>query len=219
MPLRVPADILIRTPIYRMVHIDNLPTLLAREAIHAPACCPADGLPYRGIHAHDVQAERAGSTVPCGPGGAIGQYVGFYFGPRSPMLMRIQTGRRVAQCDKAEIVYLIATAQSIAAEGLRYVFTDRHTLAAVAAYYDDLASLGEVDFQTAYLKYWSTTAEHPERQEKKQAEFLVHQQVPWHLIERIAVSCAATRERVEAVLAGSGAGHVPVVGVELDWYY
>jgi len=219
MPLRVPRDVLNQTPIYRMVHLDNLPTLLERGVIHAPAICPDDGLAYRGIHAQDVQVQRADRPVTCGPGGTIGEYVGFYLGPRSPMLYRIHTGHNVAQCDQANIVYLVSTAQAVQRAGLGFVFTDRHTLAAVAAFYDDLTSMEEVDFQTVYAKYWNTTAEHPERQEKKQAEFLVHEEVPWGLIQRVGVSCAATRRRVERLLEDGAEEDAPLVTVESDWYY
>ena len=29
--------------LYRLVHIDNLPALLERRALHAPTCAPDDG--------------------------------------------------------------------------------------------------------------------------------------------------------------------------------
>jgi len=46
------------TPIYRMVHIDNLPILLTRDALHAPRHAPQDGLPYSSIGVYDAAAER-----------------------------------------------------------------------------------------------------------------------------------------------------------------
>ena len=33
------------TPIYRLVHVDNLDTLLSRNALYAPNFTPGDGLP------------------------------------------------------------------------------------------------------------------------------------------------------------------------------
>ena len=42
------------TPIYRLVHVDNLDTLLSRNALHAPNFTPEDGLPYRTIRAYPV---------------------------------------------------------------------------------------------------------------------------------------------------------------------
>lgn len=66
------------TLLYRLVHVDTLPTLLARGALHAPNNTPADGLPYRTIHNPTVQANRRVKTVPTGPGGTVHDYVPFY---------------------------------------------------------------------------------------------------------------------------------------------
>jgi len=200
-----------------MVHIDNLPTLLARAALHAPNHVPADGRPWTPIHATQTQADRGRVAVPCGPRGVILDYVGFYFGPRSPMLFRVHTGRDVARVDQSNIAYLVSSAQSVAESGLGFVFYDRHSLARVAACYDDLARLCEVDFETCYAERWNTTPQHPDRQEKKQAEFLVHRAMPWSLIDTVGVANAAAEARVDAILADSV--HRPTVAVKRTWYY
>lgn len=219
MPLRPPADVLARTPVYRMVHIDCLDTLLRRDALHAPSCCPDDGLPYRVIHAMQTQLDRGDTPVPCGPGGVIRDYVGFYFGPRSPMLYRLHTGYNVAQVPQSEIVYLVAHAQALVHAGLRCVFTDRHSLARFAAFRDQLEDLGIVDFGIAYAERWNTTAEHPDRQEKKQAEFLVHRRLPWRLVAGISVISPNVAGRVETILDGYPGRHRPPVSARRCWYY
>lgn len=200
-----------------MVHIDNLPTLLARGALHAPNHVPPDGLPWVPIHATQPQTDRGRAAVPCGPGGIILDYVGFYFGPRSPMLLRIHTGRNVAQVDQSNIVYLVSSAQAVATHPLGFVFTDRHSLARVASFYDDLARLTEVDFEKCYAMQWDTTAKHPDRQEKKQAEFLVHRAMPWELVGRIGVCNAVVQRRVQTILAAHA--HRPSAVAERSWYY
>jgi len=146
MALAPPSNILIKTPVYRMLHIDCLGTLLERDAVHAPNAVPNDGLPYTGIHAQDVQQQRAERCVPCDPGGMIGDYIGFYFGPRSPMLLRVHTGRDVARVNQEHICYLVSSAQAIQVAGLGFVFTDRHSLTAFATWQNDLALLNTVDF-------------------------------------------------------------------------
>jgi hypothetical protein len=205
------------TPIFRIVHIDNLATLVARQHIHAPNAVPNDGHPWRGIHAREVQQDRGRKPVPCGPRGTINDYVGFYLGPLSPMLLRIHTWRQVEKIDQKDIVYLVSSAQAVAAARLGYAFTDRHSLAALACFYDDVAQLGRVDFMTCYAKYWNNTDQFPDRQEKKQAEFLVHRGLPWPMIDRIGVSCEATAARVRPLLAAGA--HQPAVAVERGWYY
>ncbi len=83
----------IPTPIYRIVHIDNLETLLRRGGLHAANHTPGDGLPFRTIHNVSIQNLRQARSLPCGPGGTMHDYVPFYFGVLSPMLLQLKTGR------------------------------------------------------------------------------------------------------------------------------
>jgi hypothetical protein len=54
----------IPTPILRLVHIDNLETLLRRGGLNAPLATPNDGLPYRTIHNIEIQTIRRVRHVP-----------------------------------------------------------------------------------------------------------------------------------------------------------
>ncbi|MFH0982950.1 MAG: DUF4433 domain-containing protein [Planctomycetota bacterium] len=218
-PPRPPSPIPIPTPIYRIVHIDNLPTLLARDALHAPNHVPPDGLPWVSIHATQTQADRGQKVVACGPRGIILDYVGFYFGPRSPMLFRIHTGHGVAQIDQSNIAYLVSTAQAVKATGLGFVFYNGHSLAAYSRAFADLDRLADVDWATVNLVYWNDTPEDMDRQRRKQAEFLVHRSMPWRLVKRIGVLNGAADARVAAVLAAHPTRHQPLVSVEISWYY
>lgn len=212
---RAPAPV--PTPVYRLMHVDSLPTLVQRGALHAPNNVPPDGLPYQAIHAARTQTDRSAIRVPCGPGGTIADYIGFYFGPRSPMLLRLHTGRNVEPVEQSRLVYLVSTAQRIHSSGLPFVFTDRHSLAKVARFYDSLDDLRRVDFATCNARQWSNTLERPDRQEKKQAEFLVHKAMPWALVERIGVFDLPTKHQVCRLLPDHGT--VPAVEVERNWYY
>lgn len=101
-------------PIFRIVHVENLPTLLARGGLHAPNHTPDDDLPFRVIHNPDIQAQRRISGIPCGPRGVIHDYVAFYLGPRSPMLFQLHTGWVTGYAEGQEpLVYLVSTAQSV----------------------------------------------------------------------------------------------------------
>ena len=208
------------TPIYRIIHIDNLPILLERDALHAPNHTPNDGLAYRTIHDEEVQASRRIARVTCGPRGTVHDYVPFYLGPRSPMLFRLHTGYRVQYSEGQEpLIYLVASAQAVAAAGLGSVFSDGHGLAAFTDWFDDLAKLDQVDWEAAYATYWNDTVDDPDRQRRKQAEFLVHRCLPWRLIERIGVLEQRAQARVNAVLSRFPARHRPLLGIERGWYY
>lgn len=81
------------TPIFRFIHADNLRLCLDRQRLCAPNHAPDDGRVYRTIHNVGVQTKRQATAIPCGPGGTIHDYVPFYFGYLSPMLLNLKTGR------------------------------------------------------------------------------------------------------------------------------
>ncbi len=161
------------TPIFRLTHVDNLETLLRRGGLHAPKHTPDDGLPYRTIHNVDIQAERRVRTIPCGPRGTIHDYVSFYFGYLSPLLLQLKTGRVAGYQEGQEpLIYLVSSVQRALEEGVPFVFSDGHGIAAFTSWYDDLVDLDKVDWGMVYQRYWHDTVDDMDRQRRKQAEFL-----------------------------------------------
>ena len=210
----------IPTPIYRFLHVENLAVVLQRGALHAPNHCPQDGMAYKTIHNLDIQNERRIKRVRCGPGGVIHDYVSFYFGPRSPMLFQLHTGRLAGYNETQEpLVYLVSDAQVVAQSGARFVFSDGHGIAAFTDWYDDLARLNEVDWEAVNARYWADTTQDMDRQRRKQAEFLVYQRCDWTLIHEIAVINQAMKSKVEGVVGGFKAALRRPVNVRPDWYY
>lgn len=211
----------IPTPILRLIHVDNLFILLRRGGIYAANFTPNDGFMYRTIHRQDMQDARHVRHVPCGPRGTVHDYVPFYFGYLSPMLLQLTTGQVEGYTEGQEpLIYLVSTAQAVQASGAGFVFTNGHGLPRWTKYCDDLADLDKVDWDMVYQKYW---ADDPlgdnDRKRRKQAEFLVHRFCPWSLIHRIAVINTATKARVEGIMAGSDAALRRLVTVESGWYY
>jgi hypothetical protein len=208
------------TPIFRFVHADNLHTLIRRGGLHAPNDVPDDGLPYRFCHDPEVQGARSAVTVTAGPGGTIHDYVPFYFGYLSPMMLKLKTGQVSGYNDGQEpLIYLVSTAQAVAAAGVEFVFTDGHGLAFFTKQFDRLERLDAVDWEMVYQRYWSDNTNDMDRQRRKQAEFLVHRSCPWSLIQEIAVIDTETRDRVEAIQTAFPASQRKMVKVERSWYY
>ena len=208
------------TPILRLIHIDNLDLCLAREGLHAPNHQPGDGLEYRTIHSLAVQASRHDRAIPRGPGGSMHDYVPFYFGPLSPMMLNLKTGR-VADYNEGQepLIYLVLTAQDAQASGARFVFSDGHGLAAFTEWYDDLSSLQQIDWEVVRARYWKDSPEDMDRQRRKQAEFLIHRFCPWSLIRELVVMNQGMQESVETVLARYPQAVNRTVSVRPDWYY
>ncbi|MGA3193294.1 MAG: DUF4433 domain-containing protein [Candidatus Bathyarchaeia archaeon] len=208
------------TLLYRLLHVDNLPTLLARGALHAPNSTPNDGLPYRTIHNLNVQAGRHDKPIACGPGGTCHDYVPFYFGPLSVMLLNLKTGRVQGYNEgQAPLIYLVTDVQRVKQSGCQFVFSDGHGLAAYTDWYDDLEDLDKVDWSLVGERYWADKPDDNDRQRRKQAEFLVWQSLDWALIDRIAVLNKEVKARVEGILDQFPGAHHPRVVVKSDWYY
>jgi hypothetical protein len=162
---------------FRIVHVANLDTILRRAALHATNHVPNYGLPYRTIHNVDIQNVRHGRTIPCGPRGTIHDYVPFYFGYLSPMLLQLKTGRVTGYNEGQEpLIYLASNAQAVASGGCRFVFSNGH---GYTDWFDSLDQLENVDWNMVYQSYWRDEAGGMDRQRRKQAEFLVHQTCSW----------------------------------------
>src|SRR6266850_2506720 len=209
------------TPIYRFIHVDNLEVYLRRAALHAPNHTPRDGLQYKTIHNVDIQLQRAQRQIPCGPGGVIHDYVSFYFGYLSPMMFQLKTGRVAGYNEGQEpLIYLVSTAQAVADRGLGFVFSDGHGIAFDTDWYENLRDLEAVDWGMVYQRYWAADYERdPDRQRRKQAEFLVHRSCDWELVREIAVLNARMKARVEAILDGFDAALRRPVVIRPAWYY
>ncbi len=208
------------TPIYRLVYLDNLVTLLQRQALHAPNYTPADGLAYRTIHNTNVQANRRIRQVNCGPCGSVHDYVPFYFGPLSVMLLNLKTGRVDGYDEGQEpLIYLKTTVQQVVDGAHRFVFTDGHGLANFTRWFDDLSDLTKVDWRLVGARYWADTPDDNDRQRRKQAEFLLWRECSWQMISEIGVLNVAAKARVEASLDKFPNCHRPPVNVQSGWYY
>jgi len=210
----------IPTPIYRIMHVDNLPACLKRGALHAPNHTPEDGLPYRSIHNVDIQTQRRVTPIPCGPCGVVHDYVAFYFGPRSPMLYQLHTGRVAGYSEGQEpLIYVVSTVQAVLGSGTAFVFSDGHGIARFTRWFARPEELNEVDWEAVYATVWRDTVDDPDRQRRKQAEFLIYQRCDWDLIHEIGVLNERMKLNVEELLGTFPASLRRPVRVRREWYY
>jgi hypothetical protein len=208
------------TPIYRFIHVENLPICLDRGGIYAPNFEPENGLIYKTIHNLEIQHHRLVTPIPCGPCGVIHDYVPFYFGYLSPMLLQLHTNRVAGyKGGQGPIIYLESTAQTVEESTAGFVFSDGHGIARYTEWFDNLAHLDKVDWDMVYERYWKDTMEDMDRQRRKQAEFLVHRFCDWSLIQEISVMDVGMKERVEGILNTYPPEMSRNVKVRRDWYY
>lgn len=163
--------------IYRMTHLANLPHILQHGLAtrHAPEADPN----FVAIGKGKLILERDERTVPLPPYGSFSEYVPFYFGHRSPMLYQISTGwEGVTKTSQNDIVYIVSSLEQLRQHNCQYVFTDGHAASRLTRFFTDVADLNLIDWDTVNSTDWRNTEDDPDRQRRKQAEVLVHGQVP-----------------------------------------
>lgn len=208
------------TPVLRFTHVDNLETIIRRGGLHAPNHVPDDGLTYRFCHSAEVQSARAEVPIHLGPGGTIHDYVPFYFGYLSPMMLNLKTGRVEGYSEGQDpLIYLVSSAQAIEDAGMKFVYSDGHGLATFTDWFEDLDKLDAVDWTVVNLRYWKDDINDMDRQRKKQAEFLVYKCCPWSLVQEIVVIDSTLQQRVESILAAFPKEQRKVVRTDQNWYY
>jgi hypothetical protein len=200
--------------------MDNLPSILADGGLWSDAAILANGGPAASIGMGNIKQRRLGLAVKCHPGHHVGDYVPFYFCPRSIMLYLIHRANHselAYRGGQAPIVHLEAGLRETVAwadgEGRPWAFSLSNAGAVYTQFRDRLDHLGEVDWEAVA----ATDFRAAQVKEGKQAEFLVYEFFPWHLVRRIGVQSAATQYQVRRAL--SGLGPQPVVEIRQDWYY
>ncbi|MCA3175691.1 MAG: DUF4433 domain-containing protein [Burkholderiales bacterium] len=205
--------------LYHIAHVDRLPSIVATGGLLSDAMVQAQGLGGTMIGMNHIKQRRLTELqLASHPGLFVGACVPFYFCPRSVMLYLIhrRNAELAYQGGQASIIHLQADLGAVVAwanaQPARWAFT----LSNAGSYFfedrNDLARLGEINWAAVQATDWRGGLK-----EGKQAEFLLEQWFPWHLIERIGVHSATVYGQVVNALPAHG--HRPMVEVLTDWYY
>ncbi len=205
-----------RALIWRIVHLNNLPWILA-NGLHSRGSAHHDPN-YVNIGNPELISRRATRTVPIGPGGTLNDYVPFYFTPFSPMMYNIYTGRgAVPQRSNSEICILVSSVHRVAELGLPFVFTDRHAYTALASFSSTTADLSNIDWPLLQSRNFQRNPNDPEQIERYQAEALVYQHVPVTGLLGVVCYTDTVKNGIDAQCHG--------LGIQLDvralpqWYF
>lgn len=210
-----------RPKIYHITHIENLARIVEHGTLWSDAKRLEEDCQCTIVGMSKIKERRLREIeVACHPGTHVGQYVPFYFCPRSIMLYILHKGNHPDldyHGGQDPIVHLQADLRAVvkwASESeLPWAFTDRNAGAYYASFYDDLVNLTAIDWNAVAAVDWRT----PTIQEAKQAEFLLLDSFPWNLMQEVGVVDSQTRDRVNRIL--ENATHKPLVSVRRDWYY
>ena len=176
--------------------------------------------PSVNIGMHKIKERRLKLPLKSHPETYVGEYVPFYFCPRSIMLYLIHRANNPELTyheGQEPIIHLEADLRSAvqwAGENChRWAFTQSNTGSNYSLDCAELDCLDRVDWTAVNARDFSNKS----IKEGKQAEFLFEESFPWHLIERIGVY---SQEQIQTVnKALSNASHKPVLEIKQNWYY
>ncbi len=206
--------------IYHITHLDNLPQIVDSvlwsdaERIRRALACTIVGM-------SEIKRRRLDEIeVDCHPGTKVGEYVPFYFCPRSIMLFLLYRRNHpdlIFRGGQQPIVHLEADLRAVVewADSVprRWAFSNGNAGARYTPFFDDIDQLEVLDWKAISEDDWQD----PIVKERKQAEFLVEESFPWEMVERIGVIDEKTAEQVAGAI--QDADHQPQIVVARNWYY
>lgn len=207
--------------IYHISHVDNLASIVTTGGLVSDAKRIGSGLTCSLVGMSTIKQRRLNEIeVSCHTGTMVGQYVPFYFCPRSIMLYILHMGNHPEvsyRGGQQPIIHLQADLNSVIswanASGVRWAFSDGNAGAYLTTFYNHPAHLSQIDWSAVA----STDFRDPKVKEGKQAEFLMFDFFPWTLIEKIGTINNAIATKVRTTL--TSIGHQPVIAIEPSWYF
>ncbi len=207
--------------IYHITHIDNLPNISANMGLVSDATRIARGLSCSLVGMSTIKERRLKEIeVSCHPKTMVGEYVPFYFCPRSIMLYMLYMGNHPDISYKGgqqPIIHLQADFHKVInwanLNRVNWAFSNGNAGSRLTNFYNQSSKLNEIDWDAVA----STDFRDPKIKEGKQAEFLMFDAFPWTLIEKIGIINSTIATTVKTTLAN--VTHKPVVAVEPNWYF
>lgn len=206
--------------IYHITHADNLAAIQRAGGLRSDAAMIRLGGPATSIGMGNIKQRRLDLPVKCHAGDCVGDYVPFYFCPRSIMLYLIHRANHselAYRGGQQPILHLEADRNEAVewahVQGQRWAFSLSNASTLYTEFRARLDQLNEVDwaavtsldFRDALIK------------EGKQAEFLLLEFFPWNLVRRIGVMDNGIYGNVARAIVG--AAHKPALEVRREWYF
>lgn len=197
--------------VYRMIHIDNIPHVLQygitrKNSLHKNSkyITIGDVSLIDTRNNRQVRVDNGDFLNFDAPLITLGDFIPFYFGIKMPMLYVIQHGGNfVKRATPANnIVYLVCSVDQIVKFNRNCYFSDGHPTDSLTTFYN-LSKINElpeiVDWNDVKAAYWGGQ-ENLNIKRKKQAEFLVSEDLPPDLI--VGFGCYNEEAKKKLILMG-----------------
>lgn len=166
--------------LYRMTHIENISHILEYGITHVSS--QNANVNYVSIGDSTLISTRNEFLLDNGT--KLGDYIPFYFCILTPMLYVIQKGYNVKKINPEDIVYCVSSVQKIIDSNIGYIFTDGHAIETISTQFnfeniEDIENL--VDLKISKDPNFKDLND-LDKKRRKQAEFLVDNDIPTHAI-------------------------------------
>jgi hypothetical protein len=208
---RLPRD-LSKTFLYHITDVSNLKSIMADGALRSDVGL-ADVSHQVVGYGRIKQRRMTEYRVPCCGNRFVGEFVPFYYCPRSPMLYTVNRGNTgLPPGCQGNIVHLVTSVDAALRLGRAWAISDVNAGADYATFSNDLSALDSLDWDAIRTNSWQG------KMHLKQAEFLVADRFEWSSIALIGCHNAGAEDRVRKILAQQP-GPQPDVRIESSWYY
>ncbi len=200
-----------QTLIYHITDVENLPGILSEGGLSSDAVM-AQKKPTVIGYGHIKQRRLTQIRVSCCKGRFVGEFVPFYFCPRSPMLFTTNKGATGRQpgCQKS-ILHLVSRVSVGIALGQAWAVSDGNAGAFHTCYGSTLDDIKALDWEAIRATDWRG------RTHEKSAEFLVADYFPWEGFH--AIGCQNKDVAQKVVDSLNSQKHRPAVSIQSAWYY
>lgn len=207
--------------IYHITHLDNLPSIISDGCLWSDKELLLKTTDVHKVGMNHIKARRLNEIqVTCHESTFVGDYVPFYFCPRSVMLFMLYKGNHQDisyDGGQEPIIHLEINLTNLIKWALKskkqWAFSDRNAGSKLAEFFKDENDSDKINWDAIPKRYWND----PIIKEQKQAEFLVYENLPIKLISAIGVYDDTIKKQVEQHLKSTP--HKPLVVVKRDWYY
>jgi hypothetical protein len=202
------------TLIYHITHAENLADILTAGGLYSDVQLKLMGRDNSQIgYSHIKQRRMEEYRIAVCDQRFVGEFVPFYYCPRSPMLYTINKGNtgREPGC-QTEILHLVSNAGVAMAMGRAWAVSDGNAGSAYTDFATGANALEIVNWSIVNSNDWGGSRMHA-----KASEFLVADFYPISAFTAIGCHNEQTAERTRSILQQYGVA-IPVT-VQRNWYY
>lgn len=185
------------TRIYHITDVENLPAIIAQGGLFSDHAMSQNGGPAVQIGFGHIKGRRLTEIrVDCCDDKFVGQFVPFYYCPRSIMLFTVNQGNtgRPKGCQES-IIHLVSNVALASNLGRKWAISDGNAGARAVTFSSNHGALDSLNWTAINAKYWSDFTF------EKQAEFLVEHFFPMSAFVGIGCHNDTTSRRVQDILA------------------